>query len=91
MRKPSARSQDQTTEREEVLSILADNIRAVDDRIDAREFKDADDEQLQIRWVRTLGYLSGQYRKLMKDTDIDEMEDELELLQKATDVTEDDR
>lgn len=91
MRKSSSSRTDPTTEREEVLSILADTIRDVHGEIEDRDPDDIDDEKLQIRWVRTLGYLSGQYRKLMKDTDIDEMEDELALLQEATDVREDER
>ncbi|WP_134670245.1 hypothetical protein [Halorussus marinus] len=59
----------------------ADTIRDVHDEIKDSDPDGIDAEKLQLRWVRTLGYLSGQYRKLMKDTDIDEMEEELDLLQ----------
>jgi hypothetical protein len=80
--RPRAEVENQT-EREEILSILAAQIRGTRERIDEYDVEDHDDEQLLIRWTRTLGYLSGQYRKLMKDTDLDEMEDELELLKAA--------
>ncbi|WP_115864080.1 hypothetical protein [Halorussus litoreus] len=74
------------TEREQVLSILADQIRSLDDRIDDYEIENSDDERMLIRWTRALGYLSGQYRKLMKDEDIDEMEADLDLVKAAQEV-----
>lgn len=74
------------TEREEVLSILARQIRAINERIQEYDIKESPDEQTLIKWTRTLGYLSGQYRKLMKDTDIDEMEADLEFLKQAKEV-----
>lgn len=74
------------TEREEVLSILARQIRAIDERIQKYDIEEGADEQTLIKWTRTLGYLSGQYRKLMKDTDIDEMEADLEFLKQAKEV-----
>lgn len=86
MHSPS--SDEPTTEREEVLSMLADTMHNLHDEIEAREPMSIDEEELHIKRIRTLGYLSGHYRKLMKDTDIDEMEDELALLQEATDVME---
>jgi hypothetical protein len=76
------------TEREEILSILAAQVRSTRERIDDYDVEDHDDEQLLIRWTRTLGYLSGHYRQLMKDTDIDEMEEDLELLKAAAETKE---
>lgn len=72
-----------SSEREAILGILADQIRDINDRLEELE-PDPDDmeaQRMQIRWTRTLGYLVGQYRKLMKDTDIDEMEEEMDLIQ----------
>jgi hypothetical protein len=77
------------TEREEILSILARQIRAIDKRIEEYDIEESADEQTLIKWTRTLGYLSGQYRKLMKDTDIDEMEADLEFLKQAKEVMDD--
>jgi hypothetical protein len=77
---------DSESNRDDVLSILEEAIRDTRDRTRSREIETLEDERMQIRWYRTLGYLSGQYRKLQKDTDIDEMEDDLELLREVTDV-----
>lgn len=74
------------TEREEIRSILAARIRAIDERLEDIDAEAGMDEEVQIRWTRTLGYLSGQYRKLLKDTDINEMEEDLELLKEARDM-----
>lgn len=82
---PSTEQDDEDSEREVVLSILADQIRDVEDRLDRLDDDvDPDDleaQRLQIKWTRTLEYLSRQYRKLMKDVDIDELEEDVELLE----------
>ncbi len=72
------------TGRDAILSTLEETIDDVHKRIQTREVETVEDEQMLIKWHRTLGYLSGQHRKLMKDTDIDEMADELELLREVT-------
>lgn len=67
-------------EREEVLEILASRIREIDNRLDTLDL-DPDDleaQQLQIKWTRALGYLGGQYRKLVNDRDLDKMEQDIE-------------
>ena len=79
------------TERDEIKAILATRIRALDATIEAADPATDDEAHLNLRRIRELGHLAGQYRKLMKDTDIDELEDDLALLQEATDVMEDDR
>ncbi|WP_202593593.1 hypothetical protein [Halococcus sediminicola] len=74
------------SERKVILDTLAGRIHEIDDRLDQLdpELDDTEAQRLQIRWTRTLGYLAGQYRKLMKDTDIDEMEEDIELLQQIS-------
>jgi hypothetical protein len=69
------------TDREAVLERLADTIELTHDRVERPEVDSHEDQELQIKWIRALGYLSGQYRKLLKDEDLDEMAEELELLQ----------
>ena len=69
------------TDREAVLERLADTIELTHDRVERLEVDSHEDQELQIKWIRALGYLSGQYRKLLKDEDLDEMAEELELLQ----------
>lgn len=76
------------SDREEILSILEEAIHDVRARTISREVETPEDERLLINWYRTLGSLTGQYRKLRKDRDLDEMEEELELLQEVTGITE---
>ncbi|RQG97653.1 hypothetical protein [Natrarchaeobius chitinivorans] len=68
------------SDREAVLDRLAETIEATHQRIDPAEATSPDEQKLQIKWIRTLGYLSGQYRKLLNDEELDEMAAELELL-----------
>lgn len=83
---PFDESADQS-ERDEILSVLAQTIQAIHAQIEAMEWDESpENQELAIKWIRALGYLAGQYRKLMKDTDIDEMESELSLLEAATEV-----
>ncbi|MDL5363349.1 hypothetical protein [Halalkalicoccus sp. NIPERK01] len=72
-------------DREGVLSILEEAIYDVRNRTKEREVETLDDEQMLINWYRTLGILSGQYRMLQKDADIDAMEENIELLRVAAD------
>jgi hypothetical protein len=72
------------SDREEILAILRNAIRDARDRTKTGNAETLEEEQVLINWFRTLGYLSGQYRKLQKDSDIEEMEDDLELLREAT-------
>lgn len=75
------------TDREEVLAILEEAIHDVRDRATERGGETREDEQMQIKWYRTLGALAGQYRMLQRDTDIGEMEDQIELLQRTADTS----
>lgn len=76
------------SDRDEILSILEEAIHDVRARTISREVETPEDERLLINWYRTLGSLTGQYRKLRKDRDLDEMEEELELLQEVTGINE---
>lgn len=82
----STPTSDPPTDRDEILSILAEQIRSIHHRIDTYEVEGRADEQLLIKWTRTMAYLTGQYRKLIKDTDIDEMEEQLAVIEAAADL-----
>lgn len=82
----SSAEPDPSREREEIMTKLATRIDSIDDRVARLMSADETDERVLIRWIRTQGYLAGQYRKLMKDTDIDEIQDDLELLKDVTEV-----
>ena len=79
------------SDREEIQSILLNRIRGLNEAIEAAEPASYDDEHLQLRRHRELSTLAQKYRLFIKDSDLDEMQDELALLQEVTDVTEDDR
>ena len=81
----STESSSDRTDREEILARLADTIELTHDRIENVDAKSAEAQELQIKWIRALGYLAGQYRKLLKDEDLDEVREELDLLEAATD------
>lgn len=68
------------TDREEILSMIHETMEDLHDRILSATVDSMEAEELHLKRVRTLGYLANQYRKLKRDTDIDEMEDDLELL-----------
>ena len=70
-------------DRDDVLSSLSETMGVVSERIADSDPETPEEERLLIRWVRTQGYLAGQYRRLKADTDLDEMEDSLELLDRA--------
>jgi HAMP domain-containing protein len=80
-------------ERDEVRTILAANIRALDARIRDARVADlsADAERLQLKRLRTLAQLARQYRLLARDADVDTMEAEVDLLQEAIGRQEDER
>lgn len=67
-------------DREEVLELLEDVLeeahrKAVDGRV-----RDAENEKVRIQWIKAVGYLVGQYRQLVKDKDLEELQEEVEYL-----------
>lgn len=76
-------------EREVILATLGDTIEDVHAQLEVGAADDLEAERMQIRWTRTLGYLVGQYRKLQAETDIDELQADVELLEVATGLEED--
>jgi len=81
---------DEVSEREQIRSILAGNIERLDARVQTawNEELAADEERLQLTRLRTLGHLARQYRLLVRDEDIDEMEADVDLLQEAMELQE---
>lgn len=73
-----------STDRDEILALLDEAIQNVRDRIQSYEVESPEDERLLINWHRTLATLVREYRQLQKETDIDEIEENIELLQRVT-------
>jgi hypothetical protein len=76
-------------DREEVLDLLDDAIREAHRKVESGRVTDAENEKVRVQWVRALGYLAGQYRQLMKDKELEEMQEEIELLKEATGMNHD--
>ncbi|KAB7514655.1 hypothetical protein DM867_05935 [Halosegnis rubeus] len=72
--------------RDEILGLLKDGMDAVQTDIDAADPATTDEQRLQLRRYHELGYLANQYRKLQRDTDLDAMDDRLELLEEGLDA-----
>lgn len=83
---PAYKTDESKNEREEILSLLHTAINHAHDQAVTYEAQTPEDERMQISWYRTLGYLSGQYRKLQKDTEIDEMDERLERLREVSGI-----
>lgn len=75
------------TEREVIRTILADNVQALDERIQAQRSAEMspEAERLHLKRLRTLAHLARQYRLLARDDDVDAMETKLEALDSALD------
>ena len=80
---------DSPPDREEVLDLLDDAIREAHRKVESGRVTDAENEKVRVQWIRALGYLAGQYRQLMKDKELEEMEEEIELLKEATGMNHD--
>jgi hypothetical protein len=77
--------------RDDVIQILLRVIGDLAMRIDNQNPESTDEHQLYLDQVRTLAQLAGQYRLLTRDTELDEIQDDLELLREAKEVRSEDR
>lgn len=82
---------DDRYDRDAILGMLLEVMETVEEQIAAAEPTTVDEQRLQLRRVHELGYLTNQYRKLKRDTDLDEMQEDLALLQTEGGPVEDSR
>lgn len=68
-------------ERDEVLNRLDDALEEAHRKATSGRVYDAENEKVRQGWLRTVGYLAGQYRQLLKDKQIDEMNERLERIE----------
>lgn len=75
------------TDREEIETLLVKTIRSLHARIQAEADTslEPDAERLQLERIRTLAHVTSQYRLLVQDADVDEMDAELDLLADVVD------
>lgn len=74
---------DDAADREEVLDLLEDALREAHRKVESGRVYDAEAERVRIKWVRAVGYLSDQYRKLLRDDDLEEFDERLTKLERA--------
>jgi len=80
---------DGVPDRDEVLNMLEDGLEEAHRKVESGRVYDAQNEKVRQGWFRSLGYLAGQYRQLMKDKDLEEMNERLKRLEEAQAVDED--
>ena len=68
-------------ERDEVLNRLDDALEEAHRKATSGRVYDAENEKVRQGWLRTVGYLAGQYRQLLKDRQLDEMNERLERIE----------
>ena len=69
--------------REHLLELLEGALDEAHRKAESGRVYDAENEKVRQGWFRTLGYLTGQYRQLLNDRDLEEMEERLEALEAA--------
>ena len=67
--------------RDEVLSLLEDGMKEAHEKVKNGRVYDARNEEVRQKWIRTLGYIAGQYRQLKKDEDLEELDERLSNLE----------
>lgn len=69
--------------REDVLRMLEDAMDEAHRKVESGRVRDAENERVRQGWFRVLGYLAGQHRHVLKDKELEEMQEEIELLKEA--------
>lgn len=70
-------------DRDRILTMLEQSMEDLHERIQTANPKSPEEEEIHLKRVRTIGYLANQLRKLQKDRDLDEMQEELALLKEG--------
>ncbi|MFP4006115.1 MAG: hypothetical protein ACLFUR_05305 [Candidatus Hadarchaeia archaeon] len=50
-------------------------------KIENGRIRKPENERVRVKWIRSLGYLVGQYRRLLKDRDLEELAERVEKLE----------
>lgn len=72
-------------DRDEVLALVEDGLREAHRKVESGRVYDPENEKVRQGWLRTLGYLAGQYRQLRRDEDLEQMRQEIDDLRKQID------
>ena len=80
--------QDETPGRDEILELLEDGIAEAHEKVTSGRVYNPENEKVRIQWIRALAYAAGQYRQLMKDKDLEEMEQRLQRIEEQQEIDE---
>lgn len=72
-------------DRSEILETLKEGMDDLQQAIETATPETPEEQRLQLQRYHELGYLANQYRKLQRDTDLDEMNQRMQLLEDETD------
>ena len=78
---PVTTDQDDVPGRDEILELLEDGIEEAHEKVTSGRVYNPENEKVRIKWIRALAYAAGQYRQLMKDKDLEEMQERLERIE----------
>lgn len=72
-------------DRDEVLALVEDGLREAHRKVESGRVYDPENEKVRQGWLRTLGYLAGQYRQLRRDEDLEQMRQDIDDLRDQID------
>ena len=70
------------------LEILQDQIAFISDRIKNGRIKDVKNEEIKIKWIRTLGYICKTHAIIREVQKLDELGEEVKKLKERLDIGE---
>jgi hypothetical protein len=76
---------EENMDREDVLDLLEDVMEEAHRKAINGRVRDAENEKVRIQWIKAVGYLAGQYRQLVRDKDLEELQAEIEALKEHQD------
>lgn len=76
---------EENMDREEVLDRLEDVLEEAHRKATNGRVRNAENEKVRIQWMKAVGYLAGQYRQLVRDKDLEELQEEIEQLKEQYD------
>lgn len=79
---------DNLPSREQVLSLLAMGLSEAGRKVESGRVYDAENERVRVQWLRALATLSGEYRKLKEDADLDALAERVEKLEREQGTAE---
>ena len=70
----------------EILEILHDQIVFISDRIKNGRIKDVKNEEIKIKWIRTLAYICKTHANIRQAEKLDELEEEVKKLKERLNI-----